>query len=290
MALDSLDQNKVSQRFLFYALSNRGLRDSITGTAQPQITRQSLEKVEIPLPPLEEQKRIAAILDKADTIRKKRKQAIELTEQFLRSAFLDMFGDPITNPKSLPMLEVKSFCKIVRGSSPRPKGDPRYYGGLVPRLMVGDVTRDGWFVTPKIDSLTEEGAKKSRPVVAGTVVMAVSGNVGVMAQLQVDACVHDGFVAFTELNEGVVLPEYLMICLDFLRQTHEKRKAGAIFQNLTTNDIKTLRLPIPPLHLQETIIVLLKQQLKIKHRLNELDESSGALFNSTVQRAFRGKL
>jgi type I restriction enzyme S subunit len=56
-------------------------------------------KLEIPLPPLEEQRRIAAILDKADDIRRKRKRAIALTEELLRSTFLDMFGDPVTNPK-----------------------------------------------------------------------------------------------------------------------------------------------------------------------------------------------
>jgi type I restriction enzyme S subunit len=55
------------------------------------------------LPPLSEQKRIAGILDKADAIRRKRQQAIGLTEQFLRSTFLDMFGDPVTNPKNWPV-------------------------------------------------------------------------------------------------------------------------------------------------------------------------------------------
>ena len=99
MALDELDEDRVDQKFLFYALNQRGLNDVITGSAQPQITRQSLSSVEIPLPPLEEQRRIAAILDKADAIRRKRQESIRLTEEFLRSTFLEMFGDPVTNPK-----------------------------------------------------------------------------------------------------------------------------------------------------------------------------------------------
>ncbi|MDM8566766.1 restriction endonuclease subunit S [Candidatus Halobeggiatoa sp. HSG11] len=74
------------------------------------ISFSTLSSVKIPLPPLEEQKRIAAILDKADSIRRKRQQAIQLADEFLRSVFLDMFGDPVVNPKGW---EVQKLCKIT---------------------------------------------------------------------------------------------------------------------------------------------------------------------------------
>lgn len=70
-----------------------------TGITLKHLNCRDVKKISIPLPPLNEQKRIAAILDKADAIRRKRKQAIALTEELLRSAFLEMFGDPVTNPK-----------------------------------------------------------------------------------------------------------------------------------------------------------------------------------------------
>src|SRR5690606_10560429 len=98
MALDALDRSRVDIKSLYYYLGERGFKDVISGTAQPQITGQGLTKVEIPLPPLPEQKRIADILDKADAIRRKRQQAIQLADDFLRAVFLDMFGDPVTNP------------------------------------------------------------------------------------------------------------------------------------------------------------------------------------------------
>ena len=149
-------------------------------------------------------------------------------------------------------VKVGDLCDLVRGSSPRPKNDPRYYGGPIPRLMVADVTRDGFLVTPQIDSLTEAGAKLSRPVKAGTVVMAVSGNVGLMSRLAVDACIHDGFVGFVNLSEKVQ-PRYFMWLMTHLKGSLAQRTAGAIFQNTTTAAIKELEIPLPPLEEQQRI-------------------------------------
>ncbi|NJO98470.1 MAG: hypothetical protein HC764_22760, partial [Pleurocapsa sp. CRU_1_2] len=84
-----------------------------TGSAIRRIILKDLKRVKIPLPPLEEQKRIAAILDKADAIRRSRKEAIRLTEELLRSTFLDMFGDPVTNPKGWNLGKLSDVCKKI---------------------------------------------------------------------------------------------------------------------------------------------------------------------------------
>ena len=82
------------------------------------INKSKFSEIEIPLPPLAEQKRIAAILDKADTIRRKRQAAIKLVEDFLRATFLDMFGDPVTNPKGWMVEPLGDHCEEMRyGSS-----------------------------------------------------------------------------------------------------------------------------------------------------------------------------
>ena len=95
MALDDLDENKAYIDYISYYLKYRGLVDVISGSAQPQITREGLQSVKIPLPPLAEQRRIASILDQADELRQKRQQAIEKLDQLLQSTFYDYFGDPI---------------------------------------------------------------------------------------------------------------------------------------------------------------------------------------------------
>jgi type I restriction enzyme, R subunit len=83
-------------------------------------------------------------------------------------------------------MKLGELCEIVRGSSPRPKGDTRFYGGFIPRLMVADVTRDGKYVTPRINFLNQEGAALSRPMKKGDLVIALSGNPGLASILETD--------------------------------------------------------------------------------------------------------
>ncbi|WP_312381496.1 restriction endonuclease subunit S [Stutzerimonas balearica] len=282
------DEKNLHGRYLFHWVQTgsfvEDMMSKATGANYPAVSDKIVKESKIPLPPLPEQKRIAAILDKADAIRRKRQQAIQLADDFLRAVFLDMFGDPVTNPKRWPTMRVDELCTIVRGSSPRPQGDPRFYVGPVPRLMVADLTRDGKVVTPMIDSLTAEGAKKSRPIEAGTVVMAVSGNVGLTSVLAIDACIHDGFIAFKELDVNKVKPAFLCELMMFLKSTHASRQAGAIFQNLTTSQIKEMEIPIPPLELQDKF-------LSISRKATELYGEEGfSLFESLSQRAFSGQL
>ena len=148
-------------------------------------------RLSIPLPPLEVQQEIVA--------------EIEGYQKVINGAraVVDNYRPHIVIDPEWPIVKLEDFCAIVRGSSPRPKGDSRYYGGSIPRLMVADITRDGMYSTPQIDSLTVEGAKKSRPMNKGDVIITVSGNPGLPTILVVDACIHDGFVGLREINDNV---------------------------------------------------------------------------------------
>ena len=120
--------------------------------------------------------------------------------------------------------------------------------------------------------------------------MAVSGNIGLVSRLAVDACVHDGFVAFTDLDTAACDARYFLALLHHSKAAHERSKAGAIFINLTTDDIKAMLVPTPPLALQQTFATRIQsvESLKTTHRaaLAELD----ALFASLQHRAFAGAL
>lgn len=289
-AMAAIPSNRVDSRFLYHYLKTVDFYSLAPATTVPALRKSDLAKLPIPCPPLPEQHHIAAILDKADALRAKRREALAQLDRLAQSIFVEMFGDPVSNERNWPIAAVGDICNLVRGSSPRPQGDVRYFGGPIPRLMVADITRDGWLVTPKIDSLTLEGAKRSRPVKAGTVVMAVSGNVGLVSRLAIDACVHDGFVAFTALDESVCIPGFFLALLHYSKAQHEKSKAGAIFINLTTTDIKGMNLPLPSLQLQREFVARLSRVKSLEDTAKTAHTEVSRLFSSLQHRAFRGEL
>ncbi|MBP7280335.1 MAG: restriction endonuclease subunit S [Leptospiraceae bacterium] len=179
------------------------------------------------------------------------------------------------------MVKLGDLCTIVRGSSPRPKGDSRYYGGKIPRLMIEDITRDGMYVTPRVDSLTEEGAKLSRPMKKGDMVITVSGRTGVPAILNVDACIHDGFVGFRNLS-NTIDKIFLYHYLESLTEITSQQAVGAIFKNLTTEQLSNLRIPLPPLSVQKEIAEILDTADALRKKDNELlkkyDELAQSIF------------
>ena len=127
---------------LYFLLANASHLDSMgKGATVKGITLDVLKDLSIPLPPLPEQKRIAAILDKADSIRRKRQEAVRLTEELLRSVFLEMFGDPVTNPKGWEEVTIRDLVTEVKyGTS-----DKASYVGKYPILRMNNITYlGGW--------------------------------------------------------------------------------------------------------------------------------------------------
>jgi type I restriction enzyme S subunit len=115
MALDDLDESRVNLQFLTSVLKGADFSKVITGVAQPQITGQSLSRFQIPLPPLAEQKRIAAILDAADALRTKRREALAQLDVLLQSTFLTLFGDPVANPMGLSKKTLETAFQFTTG-------------------------------------------------------------------------------------------------------------------------------------------------------------------------------
>ena len=297
MALDKLDENKLALKFLYYALKNRGLNDVISGSAQPQITRQGLESVYIYAPDKKEQKRIAAILDKAEAIRRKHRQTIELADKFLRSVFLDMFGDPVRNPKGWKEDRLDQISEIVSGVT---KGRKLINKAtvLVPYMRVANV-QDGRIL---IDDVQEIEALESEiekfKLMRGDILLTEGGDPdklgrGAVWKGEIDPCIHQNLIFRVRTNNKVILPEYLSALIGsqrgkryFLKEA--KQTTGVASINKT--QLSGFPVLVPPIVTQ---CEYLKRLEKIDHmvdiQMNKYNES-GNLFNSIVQRAFRGEL
>jgi type I restriction enzyme M protein len=270
------DESRATKMYLLHALNKAvtEVEENLHGgVGLVHITKGNLEKIQIPLPPLDVQNEIVA--------------EIESYQKVINGAraVLDNYRPHIPIHPDWPMMAIGTISTIVRGSSPRPQGDPKLFGGPVPRLMVADITRDGMYSTPQIDSLTEEGAKKSRPMRKGDVIITVSGNPGLPTILAIDACIHDGFVGLRELNKDV-LPEYLYFALLALHASHGSQSVGAVFKNLTTDQIREFKIALPPLTTQQTIVAEIEAEQALVAANRELIARFEKKIQSTLARVW----
>jgi type I restriction enzyme M protein len=258
------------------ALYQRGVTEGLQKQTSGirNLDNPAYQALQIPLPPLEVQHQIVAEIKDYQKIIDGARQVLDSYKPLL-----------VINP-AWDTARLDELCNLVRGSSPRPQGDPKYFVGPVPRLMVADITRDGMLVTPAIDSLTEEGAKKSRPMSAGSVVMAVSGNPGLPAILQVDACIHDGFVGFRELNAQRLLPEFFYYVLLSNKEANKSQSVGAVFMNLTTDQIREFLIPLPDLSTQRAIVADIEAEQALVNANRELIRRMEAKVKAAIDRVW----
>jgi type I restriction enzyme S subunit len=193
-------------------------------------------------------------------------------------------------PEDWEVSRLGMLGEVIRGASPRPKGDKRFYGGTVPRLMVEDVTRDGKIVVPQVDFLTEEGAKRSRPCRKGTLTIVCSGTVGIPSFLGVDACIHDGFLALVGIHKKIS-GDYLYHQLCRLRESFDSSAThGGIFTNLTTSGVKEFSVPLPPTKAeQEAIAEALSDADALIESLEHLLAKKRHLKQGAMQQLLTGK-
>jgi type I restriction enzyme, S subunit len=262
------------------------------GATFKEISKKVVEEFEIPLPPLEEQKRIAAILDKADALRRKRQQAIELTDQLLRSVFLDIFGDPVTNPKGW-----KEGClgDAVHFAKDGPHVSPKYSEIGIPFLSTRHVKTTG-IVWDDLKYISPEEAaiqwKKCKPQY-DDVLYSKGGTTGIASHVdfhkEFAVWVH---VALLRPDGSVVNPVWLTAMLNsaFCYAQSQSYTHGATNKDLGLKRMIKIKMYIPPLEEQDKYAEFTK---KLKARIDKYNEDLQLLENlflSLTQQAFRGEL
>ncbi|WKZ38295.1 MAG: N-6 DNA methylase [Anaerolineales bacterium] len=272
------NEDKVILDYLFHVLKSLDLQSVNTQAGVPGLNRNDAYKIQIPLPPLEVQRQLVDEIAAHHRIIGGARQVIENWKPDIELEF----------DENWEVAKLDNLCEIVRGSSPRPRSNPKFYGGGIPRLMVADVTRDGMYVTPSIDTLTEEGAKQSRPMKKGDLVMAVSGQPGVCAILAIDACIHDGFAGFRNMNQEKILTEYAYHYLMSQLDTNNSQSVGAVFKNLNLDQLRQFDIPLPPLEIQREIVARIESERAIVHGNRELIRLYVEKVKKVIERVWEG--
>lgn len=287
------DQKRLDSKYLFYWVQTPQFIESMmkqaTGANYPAVSDNVVKGSAIPLPPLAEQKRIAAILDKADALRRKRQQAIDLADQFLRSVFLEMFGDPVTNPKGWDTAAFGEVGALDRGKSKhRPRNDPALLGGVYPLIQTGDVANSNGYIKSYKSTYSELGLKQSKMWPAGTLCITIAANIAKTGVLTFDSCFPDSVVGF-EPKESVTV-EYVRYWLDFLQKMLEANAPESAQKNINLEILRGLTIPVPPKDLQEKFSSLVDKGNDLSAKVSDFEQNSSDLFASLSQQAFSGQL
>lgn len=262
-----------------------------TGASYPAVSDKKIRASLIPLPPLSDQERIAKILDAADALRAKRRESIALLDELLHSTFLDMFGDPVTNPKGWKRAKLGSLGNVITGSTPSRKR-PEYYGDEIEWIKSGNINTPSFVLTEAEEWLSKAGKSVARTCPPGSIlVTCIAGSPSVIG----NAAIADREVAFNQqINAFVPGPD---VSTWFAFSTFLVGKA--LVQRQSTNSMKgmvsksafcDIEIPVPPAAAQSRFAQFAEALVRQK----QLSAAHGAdldrLFASLQQRAFRGEL
>jgi type I restriction enzyme S subunit len=260
-----------------------------------------VERIKIPLPPLAEQKRIAAILDKADAIRRKRQQAIQLADDFLRAVFLEMFGDPVTNPKGWEVRPIKAGIKsITSGWSANGDNRPceddelgvlkisavtsgKFIASENKAVLVSEIPEGKKLVFPKKGDMLFSRANTRELVAASCIVLEDSVNTFLPDKLW-----------SIKTDDSLLLPEYFNHLLKIPgfkdKLTSQATGSSGSMLNISMGKFEQTECLYPPINLQAKFKELYWKLEEILLSLVESNQMFDMNFNSLSQKAFSGQL
>ena len=220
------------------------------GSTFMAISQKDLKGLSIPVPSLDEQRRIVRILNRAARIERLRAEARESLISFSAALFIEMFGNPSENPMGWEIMRLGSICRIVGGGTPR-RGNDAYFGGDILWATPTDVTAlNGILIDKTAETITDVGLKESsaRLVPAGAVLMTSRATIGYTAIAARPMATNQGFANL--ICGDLLSPEYISSLLRNRREELIDLAAGTTFKEIPKSTLKNLRIPVPPLETQ----------------------------------------
>lgn len=295
------DKERVFPDFMAYSLKSAEFQRKLTagskGVAQKGIYLKDIRSLKIPLPPLPEQKRIAAILDAADAYRQKTKALLTKYDELAQSLFLEMFGDPVRNEKGWERVSLmECYVNGIEGTKCGPFGSAlkkhEYTNRGIPvwtmfNIINGQFNYDGClFISPdKFKDL------KGYECFQGDVIISRAGTVGKMCVVKYSgkSIISTNLIRL-RLDENLLLPMIFSLLMNNWGARVARLRTGedGSFTHMSTGVLNKIKIPLPPIDLQnqfaERIQAIEKQKAQAQRSMEKAEE----LFQSLLQRAFKG--
>jgi type I restriction enzyme S subunit len=291
--------SKTDKAYLKYALVKAldDMQHHLHGATMQHVNRGEFLGTQIYLPSLTEQKRIAGVLDKADGIRRKHSESLSLLDELLRATFLDMFGDPIINPKNWPEKELIELATVNSGVT---KG--RNLSGKkiisIPYMRVANV-QDGFLNLDEIKQIDiAEHELEKFSLEFGDILLTEGGDPdklgrGYVWHNEISPCVHQNHIFKVRIKTPKITPYFLSTLIGSSRGKSYFLKAAKQTTGIATinkTQLSAFPILVPDKKLQEAFETIHKKVCEAKTRIVSISKESDALFHSLVARAFQGEL
>ncbi len=287
MCLDNLS-NEVDFRYLMHYLKNYNFRNVISGSAQPQITRENLSKVLVKLYDLEKQKEIATNLDKTKKIIDEYKLLITKYDTLIKSGFIEMFGDNPTENGKWKVEKLVECCISISGGNTPSMQHPEYYGGDIPFIKSGDVKNEN--ISNGTLSLTNLALKETNAKILpkGTIIIVIRSA----------ALLHNFRIAIATcpivINQDLkgLQPKdnfnstYLLWAIKLQEHKLLSKVQTMLTSHIRIEDLLDLKISIPPFVLQEKFATFVQQIDKSKFAVQKSLEKTETLYKSLMQEYF----
>ncbi|NWK82222.1 restriction endonuclease subunit S [Acinetobacter sp. SwsAc4] len=292
------DENVCDVNYLYRFLeaSKSYLLSRRVGGGQPNISQSVIKDLDVPLPPLAEQRRIASILDQADELRQKRQQAIEKLDQLLQATFIDMFGDPVSNPKGFEVKKLSEQVDLIQiGPFGTQLHQEDYIENGIPLINPSHI-KNGKIIPnhkltvsqSKYEELTQYHLRLNDVLLGRRGEM---GRCAVVTQNEVGWLCGTGSL-FLRLNVEKINPFFLEMLLssDSIKRYLENVSQGQTMANLNKTIVGSIPLIAPSIEIQNKFFLISEEINKMKTELENSKNQVNNLFQSLQNHAFNGTL
>lgn len=286
-----IPSERVDTHFIYYYLKSKTkqLNDLGNGATFKEISKKVVEGFEIPLPPLPEQQRIADILDKAEAINQKREQALALCDEFLRATFLDMFGDPVSNPKGWEVKRLSKFGEVITGSTPS-RGKPEYYGNHIEWIKSDNINTPNNYITRAKEFLSVEGESVGRSVPENSILMTcIAGSLDCIGNI----ALADRKVSFNQQINGIVPNDdvdvhFLYSLLLYSKKYIQNHSTNSMKGMISKGKLSEIKFYLPEMAIQKEFSDIFLKIESLRNKIQHAQELP--LFDALSQQAFKGEL
>ena len=272
--------------YLCYSLMFYNVDGMVNGATRQKLTQAAMRKMQIPSRSIEDQKHIVDELNRIVKIKEQRFLELQLLDKLIKARFVELFGDPRSNPYGFGKKLLRDTCKVVTGNTPS-RSVEAYYGDYVEWIKTDNIVSGLLNPTKATESLSEEGMKVGRTVEKGSILMAcIAGSIASIGRV----CVTDRRVAFNQQISAIVPEEYNILFLYVLLQLSKEYLVEEINMALkgilSKSKLEEKEFIVPPMELQEQFADFVHQVDKSKVVVQKALDEAQILFDSLMQKYF----